>query len=81
MVLNTVCMGRILNVKTFVASKLMYYFSLSLSPSIKFLNSVQSQLINYVWSYRLHRVSAKLLYEPYDTEVLVCMILFDIVGR
>ena len=58
--------GRVLNVKTFVASKLQYYFALAPTPNKSFLDKVQSKLNNYVWSYGKHHVEACLLYRPYD---------------
>ena len=63
---HVVLQGRILNVKTFISSKLMYYFSLAPSPSKNFLKQIQKQLNNYVWSYRKHMVVIDCLYLPYD---------------
>ena len=60
-------LGRVLNIKTFVASKLNYYFSLSFVATITALKKAQSRLNDYVWNYRIHYVNAKLLYEPFDT--------------
>ena len=60
-----VLQGCILNVRTFVASKLMYYFSLAPSPSRFFMKRLQNQLNNYVWSYRKHMVSLQLLSLPH----------------
>ena len=58
--------GRILNVKAFIGAKLNYYFALAVSPTDTVLKKVQSKLNDYVWSYGLHHVEAKLLYRPYD---------------
>ena len=61
-----VLQGRILNIRTFVASKLMYYFSLAPSPSKEFMRCLQNQLNNYVWSYRKHMASFQLLALPHN---------------
>ena len=61
-----VLQGRILNVHTFVASKLMYYFSLAPSPLHAFMKHLQTQLNNYVWSYQKHMASFQLLSLPHN---------------
>ena len=60
-------LGRILNTKAFVASKLNYTFSLSPSPLPQLLTKIQSLLNGYIWSQGRHYISAALMYQPWDT--------------
>ena len=60
-------LGRILNVKVFIASKLNYYFALAPAPPLQILNSAQSHINKYIWSYGIHHITANLLYKPFDT--------------
>ena len=60
-------LGRVLNVKAFVGSKLLYLFSMTPSPTDRFLKQVQLILNNYVWSHRRHNLPAALMYQPWDT--------------
>ena len=61
-----VIMGRILNVKTFIESKLNYYFALAPLPNKASLTKAQSVLNKYIWSFGFHHVAARLIYRPYD---------------
>ena len=60
-------LGRVLNVKVFIASKLNYYFALALAPPLQTLNSTQSHINKYIWSNGIHHVTANLLYKPFDS--------------
>ena len=57
--------GRNLNIKTFIASKLNYYFALAPAPTVTFLPKVQSFLTSYIWN-GAHHVAAQLMYRPFD---------------
>ena len=52
--------GWVLNVKTFISSKLNYFFSLAPAPHKLALQKAQSHINNYIWSYSIHYVKAKL---------------------
>ena len=65
--LNHTILGRILNVKMFIRSKLLYTFSMAPSPSPSFSKKLQSKPNRYVWSSGYHAVNAKLMYQPWDT--------------
>ena len=59
-------LGRILNVKSFIGSKLLYIFSLTPSPPKPIYNQIQAMLNAYIWSNGRHHIAAKLLYQPWD---------------
>ena len=65
--LSHTILGCILSVKTFVASKLLYTYSMAPSPKPGFNKKLQSKLNQYVWSSGYHAVNAKLMYQPWDT--------------
>ena len=65
--LNYSLLGRILNTKAFVASKLNYIFSVAPSPPAPLLREVQSLLNTYIWDQGKHYLSAALMYQPWDT--------------
>ena len=60
-------LGRILNVKAFVSSKLVYTFSVVPSPTTQLLNKLQSLLNGYIWSQGRHYISATLMYQPWES--------------
>ena len=65
--INHTILGRILNVKTFVGSKLVYLFSTAPSPNLAWHAHIQKNLNQYVWSGGRVGVNAKLMYQPWDT--------------
>ena len=57
-------LGRILNVKSLMVSKLTYKFKSIPAPLTAWLHQVQKFLIHYVWSFRLHGIHQEHLYLP-----------------
>ena len=60
-------LGRILNTKALIGSKLLYLFSLAPSPGATFHTEIQRKLNDYVWAGKTHGSNAKLMYQPWDT--------------
>ena len=56
--------GRVLNVKSLFASKLIYKLQSIPSPATEWLNGLQSILNQYIWSFGRHYVKASQLYLP-----------------
>ena len=65
--LNHNLLGRLLNLKAFIGSKMLYSFSMAPSPHSDFHPSLQCKLNNYVWSGGHHAMSCKLMYQPWDS--------------
>ena len=59
-------LGRILNVKAFIGSKMQYVFSMTPSPTKSTYQRLQQLLNNYIWSNGSHHLTANLLYQPWD---------------
>ena len=59
-------LGRILNVKAFIGSKMQYVFSMTPSPTKNTYQRLQQLLNNYIWSNGSHDLIANLLYQPWD---------------
>ena len=61
---NHSLLGRILNVKSLMTSKLIYKFKGIPSPTKTWLHELQSQLNNYIWSNAYHHIRAEQTYLP-----------------
>ena len=59
-------LGRILNVKILMVSRLTYKLSALPSPSMAWFHKLQSYLNDYIWKNKKHHLAAKWCYQPIE---------------